>query len=82
MTKNAPVETVRVTIDVPKGIDRFLRRIAALEGSKAKDWYETFVQKEFDAIRDNDFVFEYFDVERMKRLYDHRETETVTMVKE
>jgi hypothetical protein len=56
--------------------------MAALEGSNPKGWYETFVQKEFDAIRDNDFIFEYFDVARMKRLYEYRETETVTIVKE
>lgn len=62
-------ETVKVTIDVPKGIDLFVRRIAALEGTTAKDWYEAFVQVEFNAIRDSDFIFEYFDVERMKKLY-------------
>jgi len=75
-------ETVKVTINVPKSIDLFVHRMAALEGSNPKGWYETFVQKEFDAIRDNDFIFEYFDVARMKRLYEYRETETVTIVKE
>jgi uncharacterized protein YdaT len=68
-------ETVKVTIDVPKGIDLFVRRIAALEGSKAKEWYEQFIQVEFDAIRDNNFVFEYFDAERMKQLYDYKAEE-------
>lgn len=68
MSKN---ETVQVTIDVPKGIDTFVRRMAALEGSNPKEWYETFVQVEFDAIRDNNFIFEYFDVEKMKQLYQY-----------
>ena len=60
---------VQVTIQVPKGIDTFIRRIAVLEGSTPEEWYEQFVRAEFDAIRDNNFIFEYFDKDKMKQLY-------------
>jgi hypothetical protein len=59
-------ETVQVTIQVPKWIDSFVRKIADLEGSTPEEWYEQFVRAEFDAIRDNNFIFEYFDADKMK----------------
>lgn len=64
-------DMVQVTIQVPKGIDLFVRRIAELEGSTPEEWYEQFVRVEFDAIRDNNFIFEYFDAEKMKQLYQY-----------
>ena len=62
---------VPVTIQVPKAIDTFIRRIATLEGSTPQEWYEQFVRAEFDAIRDNNFIFEYFDKDKMKQLYQY-----------
>ena len=64
-------ETVEVTIQVPKGIDLFIRRMAALDDSTPEEWYEQFVRAEFDAIRDNNFIFEYFDKDKMKQLYQY-----------
>jgi hypothetical protein len=64
-------ETVEVTIQVPKGIDLFIRRMAALDDSTPEEWYEQFVRVEFDAIRDNNFIFEYWDADKMKQLYQY-----------
>lgn len=64
-------ETVKVTIQVPKGIDLFIQRMAKLQGNTAKDWYQDFIQHDFDAIAQDGFQWQYFDEEKMKQLYDY-----------
>jgi hypothetical protein len=62
-------ETVQVTIQVPEAIDSFVRKLAALEGSTPEEWYKTWICGDFDSIRDNNFVLEDLDAEKMRALY-------------
>ena len=64
-------ETVKVTIEVTKGIDSFVRRVAALEGSTAKDWYESWIDWQFKAIVENRFQIDGLNEQRMFELYCH-----------
>lgn len=63
-------DKVQVTIQVPKGVNDFVEKISALDGSSPEEWYQYWICQEFDAVRDNNFIIE-FDAEKMKELYDY-----------
>ena len=51
-------EMVNVTIQVPKGVSEFVRKLAALDGSTPEEWYRHWICQDFDSIRDNNFIIE------------------------
>ena len=62
-------DMVNVTIQVPKGVSDFVQKLAALEGTTPQEWYQHWICQDFDSIRDNNFIIEDLDREKMKQLY-------------
>jgi hypothetical protein len=62
-------EMVQVTVQVPKGIDNFVRKIADLDDSTPQEWYQYWIQQEFNAIADDNFNVHGLNAENMKQMY-------------
>jgi hypothetical protein len=61
--------TVTVKIEVLTGIDNFVQKLAALDGSTREQWYQRWIGQAFAAIADNSFTIEELDEVKMKLLY-------------
>jgi hypothetical protein len=61
-------EMTRVTIQIPKTVNDFVEKVAALEGSTPEAWYQHWIGQAFDAIAVDNFTVP-LDAEKMKTLY-------------
>jgi hypothetical protein len=60
---------VKVTVNVPKGIDQFVKRLAALAAVTPQEWYELWIRKSYLAIVSNNFRIEDLDPAWMRQEY-------------
>lgn len=62
--------SVKVTLNIPEKIHRFVTKMGDVDGSSAENWLLGWIEAEFKAIVDNNFIIE-FDKEQMFELYCH-----------
>ena len=58
-------ETVKVVLQVPKGIHGLVTKLAAVEGSKPDEWYVDAIKKDVEVMLGD--AHEVFDVQRLVR---------------
>lgn len=58
-------ETVKVTIELPRGIHQLMRKLAAVEGSKVDEWYVQALVRDVGAMLAN--AHDVFDVPLLVR---------------
>jgi hypothetical protein len=66
---------VEVTIKIPRPLHEFTSKLAALEATKAEDWYAHWIRRDFEAMVDHLKGCEInFSIERIIEHNDLRET--------
>lgn len=66
-------DSVTVTIELPRSLHDFMRKIAGLEGLKPEDWYVRWLSGDFEAFLDN-FHGSEFDLKALVEVNGLRET--------